>query len=133
MPIDFGSDKFYEGDLAQANCVLRKGDLPVMFQWIFNDQPLVVSDSVQILNIGGRTSLLTISPIHGYHQGNFTCIATNSAGTARVDASFIVYGILYKSTFWGGWYYSSFYSWLPRLFGYYDNYSMFLSVPVRVI
>lgn len=93
LPIDFGSDKFFEGDLAQANCVLRKGDLPVTFHWIFNDKPLVASDSIEILNIGGRTSLLTINPIQGYHQGNFTCIATNMAGTATAEASMIVNGI----------------------------------------
>lgn len=73
--------------------MLRKGDLPVKFQWIFNAQPLVTSDSAEILNVGGRTSLLTINPIHGYHQGNFSCIASNLAGTDRVDADLIVNGI----------------------------------------
>ncbi|XP_047472706.1 Down syndrome cell adhesion molecule-like protein Dscam2 isoform X5 [Penaeus chinensis] len=90
LPIDFGSDTFYEGDLAQANCVLRKGDLPVTFEWIFNSKLLEASDSVEVLNIGERTSLLTINPVRGHHQGNFTCLATNAAGVAQMGATIIV-------------------------------------------
>lgn len=63
------------------------------FQWIFSDEALVASDSVEILNVGGRTSLLTINPIQGYHQGNFTCIATNKVGRTYVEASISVNGI----------------------------------------
>ncbi|KAK7068699.1 hypothetical protein SK128_024055 [Halocaridina rubra] len=100
FPIDFGSDTFYEGDFAQANCVLRKGDLPVMFQWTFNEMSLLASDSVEILNVGGRTSLLTINPVRGHHQGNFSCIATNAAGSTRMGASIIVNGICCIGSIW---------------------------------
>lgn len=64
------------------------------FKWIFNSKLLEASDSVEVLNIGGRTSLLTINPVHGHHQGNFTCLATNAAGVAQMGATIIVNGII---------------------------------------
>lgn len=63
------------------------------FKWIFNSKLLKASDSVEVLNIGERTSLLTINPVRGHHQGNFTCLATNAAGVAQMGATIIVNGI----------------------------------------
>ncbi|XP_068224097.1 cell adhesion molecule Dscam1 isoform X19 [Palaemon carinicauda] len=90
LPIDFGLEAFYEGDLAQASCRLRKGDEPVMIRWLLNDVELVNSDSTQINSLGSRTSVLTLDPIRAHHQGNYSCSATNDAGVVKVSATLIV-------------------------------------------
>lgn len=92
IPIDFGSDAFYEGDLAQVNCVLRKGDRPLTIKWLFNGVELVTTDDIQITNLGSRTSILTIDQVGAHHQGLYTCLAENDAGTAEVEADMIVNG-----------------------------------------
>lgn len=92
IPIDFGSQAFYEGDLAQVNCVLRKGDPPLTIKWLLNGVELVTTDAIQILSVGNRTSILTIDPVGAQHQGVYSCFAENDAGTAEVEAEMIVNG-----------------------------------------
>lgn len=94
MPIDFESDIFLEGDFAQFNCVLRKGDKPVILSWLFNGRPLGHSDDVQITKMGSRSSILTIDSIRGRNQGNYSCVASNLAGEMAVHASLSVEGTL---------------------------------------
>ena len=95
-PIDFGSDTFFEGDLAQTNCVLRKGDRPVVFSWLFDGHLLTSSQDVEIVSVGGRTSLLTLDPVRGHHQGNYTCRASNGAGSSDVSSAILVNGTKIK-------------------------------------
>lgn len=92
-PIDFGEPTFYEGDLAQATCVLRTGDRPVTFTWMFDGMELSQTDDTQVLNVGGKTSILTLDPVRAHHQGTFSCRATNAAGMTQVEAKLIVNGI----------------------------------------
>ncbi|XP_047472722.1 Down syndrome cell adhesion molecule-like protein Dscam2 isoform X20 [Penaeus chinensis] len=89
-PIDFGEPTFFEGDLAQATCVLRKGDLPVIFSWMFNGVELSQTDEIQVLKVGRRTSILILDPVQAHHQGTYTCRTVNEAGTAEVEAELIV-------------------------------------------
>ncbi|KAK7068698.1 hypothetical protein SK128_024054 [Halocaridina rubra] len=89
IPLDFGESVFYEGDFAQANCVLQKGDLPVTLTWLFNESLLHSGGGIQIDHIG-RSSILTLDPVEGDHQGLYTCIATNIAGEEKVSATLTV-------------------------------------------
>lgn len=91
MPIGFTSEQFSEGEMAQTNCVLRKGDKPFTISWLFNDSPLFTNEDVQVLRVG-RSSILTIDPVRGYNQGNYTCVASNPAGTVAVSSQLIVNG-----------------------------------------
>lgn len=100
LPVDFGSEAFYEGDLAQANCVLRKGDPPLVFTWLFNGVTLVNTDDTQITGVGARTSILTLDPVNAHHQGNYECVAQNAAGITRSQANLIVNGTLKKFMEW---------------------------------
>ncbi|KAK3862534.1 hypothetical protein Pcinc_031611 [Petrolisthes cinctipes] len=90
LPVDFGSEAFYEGDLAQANCVLRKGDPPLVFTWLFNGVTLVNTDDTQITGVGARTSIITLDPVKAHHQGHYECVAQNAAGITRSQANMIV-------------------------------------------
>lgn len=91
IPIDFGESVFYEGDFAQANCVLQKGDQPIKFSWIFNGVTLESSSEIQIDYIG-RSSILTLDPVRGVHQGTYTCVASNPAGEEQMSANLTVNG-----------------------------------------
>ena len=59
--------------------------------WLFNGHSLVDSESLQILKVG-RSSILSIDPVQGHHQGNYSCVASNPAGSEAVHASLIVNG-----------------------------------------
>ncbi|KAF2359263.1 Immunoglobulin I-set, partial [Trinorchestia longiramus] len=91
FPMSFNSEQFLEGDMAQANCILQKGDQPLLISWLFNGKPLGESDHVKILKVG-RSSILTIDPVKGLNQGNYTCIASNPAGQMSVHAHLFVNG-----------------------------------------
>lgn len=91
IPIDFGESVFYEGDFAQANCVLQKGDQPIKFLWIFNGVTLESTSEIQIDYIG-RSSILTLDPVRGVHQGTYTCVASNRAGEEQMSANLTVNG-----------------------------------------
>ena len=81
-----------EGSYAQANCILRKGDRPVLFTWLYNGHILNSNDEIQI-DLTGRSSILTIDPVKFRHQGSYTCMASNSAGQDEKSDSLAVNGI----------------------------------------
>lgn len=74
------------GDSVQMNCHVSKGDQPVKMIWMFNGQNLTARMGVTTQNIGSRTSLLTISNVLDIHSGNYTCMASNAAGTVNHTA-----------------------------------------------
>lgn len=94
LPIEFGLEAFYEGDVAQASCRMRKGDRPVTFQWLFNGVEVVNTEDTLINYIRGTTSILILDPVRAHHQGTYSCSASNDAGVAQVEATVIVNGIL---------------------------------------
>lgn len=77
-------------DFVQIICSAT-GDLPLKFEWIFNDEPISVLSNV---NIDGtrRSSTLTIEAIDGYNSGNYTCLASNRGGKAHEKVQIIVKG-----------------------------------------
>ncbi|XP_047735802.1 hemicentin-1-like [Hyalella azteca] len=89
-PIAFNLPQYLEDDMAQGNCVVHKGDHPIMISWLFNGQPVTISDEVQIMAMGQRSSILTIDPVKGHHQGNYTCVAANHAGAMAVHEQLYV-------------------------------------------
>ncbi|XP_035208115.1 Down syndrome cell adhesion molecule-like isoform X2 [Stegodyphus dumicola] len=72
---------------AKLLCVASTGDQPIDFQWKKDGLPV---SSGRIEQLDEWTSSLTINPLGLEHIGNYTCIATNSAGTDRVTASLFV-------------------------------------------
>lgn len=72
--------------------MIRKGDRPVTFTWLRDHHYLTANDDVQIDNVGGRTSILTLDPVRNHHQGNYTCLVTNAAGLAESSAVLLVNG-----------------------------------------
>ena len=71
--------------------MIRKGDKPITVTWYLDGHPVLDSENVQILKVG-RSSILTIDPVGGHDQGNYTCKASNPAGQASSVTSLIVHG-----------------------------------------
>lgn len=93
MPIDFGESLLYEGHFAQAHCIVQKGNRPITFQWLFNGKELEISQDMEVLNVGKRSSVLTLDPVRLQYQGTYTCLAFNKVGSAHASAELIVNGI----------------------------------------
>lgn len=68
-------------------CAVSSGDQPIDFQWTKDGVPFT-SGSIEQLN--EWTSSLTIYPLSLSHIGNYSCIASNEAGTSRVTAPLFV-------------------------------------------
>lgn len=93
--IPFGIDEdINNGDSVQLNCHVSKGDLPLKIMWNFNGNLLENPSHMGVMTtkIGGRTSLLTISSAMAANTGNYTCSATNSAGTVNFTTTVYVNG-----------------------------------------
>ena len=101
-PLIFNAEEFLEGDFAQANCVLRKGHKPIVITWLFNGVPLKNSEQIQITKMGSRSSILMIDPVQGHNQGNYSCVASNAAGTMEVHTVLRVNGTCISSLFYSG-------------------------------
>lgn len=74
------------------NCHVSKGDQPVKITWTFNGHELTSRLEIVTQKIGTRTSLLTISNVKEQHAGNYTCTATNAAGSINHTAIVYVKG-----------------------------------------
>lgn len=126
-PMSFGEPTFFEGDLAQVTCVLRKGDQPVTFSWMFDGVSLSQADNIHVFDIGGRTSILTLDPVQAHHQGTYSCSATNAAGRAEVEADLNVNGTMTLATYVEGTLYS--FDWPGLLDLLHLNRLLYLPVP----
>ena len=93
----FAKDVMNEGDFAQISCIVTSGDRPLSITWSFhgvNTDDLGTDTGITTSNLGSRMSLLVIDQVKHTHQGNYTCQATNQAGTRSHTAQLIVNGIV---------------------------------------
>ena len=70
-----------ENDFAQVSCIVRKGDEPLKISWTFHGESLSTGTDIMTSPIGRRGSNLLITSVGHKHRGNYSCTATNSAGT----------------------------------------------------
>ncbi|XP_035731501.1 Down syndrome cell adhesion molecule-like protein Dscam2 isoform X28 [Vespa mandarinia] len=86
-PISFGEEPVNAGDLISIQCVVTKGDSPLEVTWTFDGRPInhdrmdvIVSDS------GKRVKQLIIESVAARHAGEYTCVASNAAGSTSHSA-----------------------------------------------
>ncbi|XP_051153587.1 cell adhesion molecule Dscam2 isoform X14 [Leptopilina boulardi] len=81
-PFTFGEDPVNAGEIASVQCAVLKGDLPLEVSWMFNGHQ-IQSDQRDIIIIdnGKRHKQLTIDAVAARHAGEYTCIASNIAGS----------------------------------------------------
>ena len=92
VPFSFGSDIVNTGVYSQLLCVVSQGDMPVTITWSLKGQELSSGPELTTTMLGTRTSMLTISSVSYQHIGEYTCRATNPAGSVTHSAELKVNG-----------------------------------------
>lgn len=83
----------YSGDDVQLTCYIARGDEPISVWWTLNGQLLDNSrPGVNLVNVGSKTSLLTMSNVNHHSDGEYRCLAKNPAGMSFYSANLTVYG-----------------------------------------
>ena len=91
-PMSFGQDVVNEGDYGQLLCSVIRGDPPFSFQWSLHGDIVHTEPGLTTNQIGGRTSILTISSIGHRHSGQYTCTVSNNAGQTSESTQLKVNG-----------------------------------------
>ncbi|KAF4517358.1 hypothetical protein B566_EDAN018819 [Ephemera danica] len=74
------------GDTVTLTCHVAKGDQPLRVDWYFDGKPILPHHGIATSMVGHRASFLSISFVRPHHRGRYTCLASNSAGTAAFAA-----------------------------------------------
>ncbi|XP_017767426.1 PREDICTED: Down syndrome cell adhesion molecule-like protein Dscam2 isoform X4 [Eufriesea mexicana] len=86
-PISFGDEPVNAGDLVSVQCVVTKGDSPLEITWTFDNQPIRFDQmDVIVSSSGKRVKQLTIESVAARHAGEYTCVASNAAGSTSHSA-----------------------------------------------
>ena len=91
-PFSFGSPVIDSGAFAQLTCVVSHGDMPVTISWSLKGQELNSGPSITTTQLGQRASMLVISSVDYTHIGEYTCRATNAAGSVTYSVDLNVNG-----------------------------------------
>ncbi|CAH1979439.1 unnamed protein product [Acanthoscelides obtectus] len=78
------------GDSVQVSCYVNKGDMPITFTWLLNDESIPGEVTVNIVSFGKKTSVLSIDSANEHHAGNYSCVASNRAGNSSYTAQLVV-------------------------------------------
>lgn len=97
IPFSFGDIPSNPGDVVQLNCFVTKGDNPSDINWEFEGNQLDASRNLPngavATKLGDRASALMVNPVTPAHQGRYTCVVKNPAGTAFHSAVLVVNGM----------------------------------------
>lgn len=91
-PFSFGTEPMNFGEPVSVHCTISGGDLPVSVIWTLNRHPILPELEILTERRGQRIHNLMIDAIEAKHAGNYTCIASNSAGRAEHSTELIVNG-----------------------------------------
>ena len=81
-----------EGEFAQVICIVSRGDEPLTLTWSLHGAVISSEPSISTTLLGTRTSMLTIQSVGYRHSGDYTCVATNQAGSSSSSANLKVNG-----------------------------------------
>ena len=92
IPFTFGKLVTDAGAFAQLTCAVSHGDMPITITWSLKGQELNSGPSIVTTMVGTRTSMLIISSVDYSHVGEYTCRASNPAGSVTHSANLVVNG-----------------------------------------
>lgn len=93
VPFTFQDEHIVEGSLARVSCIVSRGDLPLNLHWERNGikiEPGLMG--IEIKSFDEHSAILSIAEVSSEHNGLYTCIAKNDAGSARHSAQLLVKG-----------------------------------------
>lgn len=92
VPFHFGEEPSNFGESTSVQCSVIAGDFPIDIMWLLNGEP-IIDDTISIGRPSKRMMYLNIDSVNGHHAGNYTCRASNVAGSAEQIDRLIVNGI----------------------------------------
>lgn len=90
-PLDQDNDPLFMDEFFSIYCTAIHGDHPIKFKWLFKNQTLIGTEKTRI-EYTKRSSTLSIEAVSGADAGNYTCVATNHAGSTNSITELIVKG-----------------------------------------
>lgn len=92
--VPFEADEsVFAGETVQLNCQVSKGDLPLDIKWHFHGFDNSSSHlGIMTTKMTSRTSFLSIAAATASHSGNYTCVASNTAGSTNHSTVLNVHG-----------------------------------------
>lgn len=81
-----------EGLRARLLCSVIDGDPPVRITWLKDDKAISLGLDIVIQQTDEFSSLMTFKAVTKKHNGNYSCIATNTAGRVEQRAELHVQG-----------------------------------------
>ena len=92
-PFSFGEEPANAGNMASVQCAVITGDLPLEITWMFEGRPIESARSdIIISGSGKRLKHLTIESVAARHAGEYTCVASNVAGSVARSSTLKVNG-----------------------------------------
>jgi hypothetical protein len=103
LPIAFNAETANEGDSVSVACSVLKGDMPMDIEWAFNGSPIRSSadHTITINRINKHLSTLSVDGAAERHAGEYSCTASNVAGSVghttvlAVNGTFIYLQMLF--------------------------------------
>lgn len=82
-----------DGETATITCTVLKGDSPLDIDMMFKGNPISKdNEDFIVTNSGKRAKQLMIEAVEAKHAGEYTCVASNSAGSTTRSAILAVNG-----------------------------------------
>ena len=79
------------GERVTITCTMAKGDVPLTIIWL-KDGGVIADADVKVLTFDHFNSMRTIESLELKHVGNYTCQASNQAGSASHSQAVLVNG-----------------------------------------
>lgn len=80
-------------ELVTISCAVSKGDFPLELTWNFKGAPILPGRSdVVVIDTSKRVKQITIEAVTARHAGEYTCVASNVAGSTSHSAVLQVNG-----------------------------------------
>lgn len=98
LPFNFGDEEVNLDELISATCAVSKGDQPIKIWWSLSEtdpkeyRNLTTNDGVVITKTSQKVSVLTIEQVQARHTGNYSCFASNRAGTVQHSSYLAING-----------------------------------------
>lgn len=94
--IPFSYDEIINvGDSVELVCQISKGDKPLQISWSFHGTQDSNDTKIRTKRISEKSSLLTIPSAEAYHNGKYTCTASNIAGIVSASTNLTINGIFF--------------------------------------